>query len=396
MTPGRTAAPAPIKVLVVGLATFEEMAGGSARYLSGMVSALRANGHDVEVVTAVGVVGARGYTEPGAMGQFTRSVRRLVLVHPRVVAAILRRRPDVINVHFAFDGIGAVIAARMLRIPVVVMFQGPWAREAEATRMRGRWPLSTRIRRSIERRVYRSAARCMALSDAFGDVLVREYGVAPSRIRVIPAGIDLEPYRLLMDRNVARDRLGLAQEGELVVTVRRLVRRMGLDILVSAIASLPEERRPRLAIAGTGPELEGLRAQASDLGLADRVAFLGRVEDEDLPAFYAAGDLCVVPTRELEGFGYVALEAYAAGTPVLATAIGGLVDLVGGFDRDALVAPVSGDIASGIDRSLARGAQDRDACRSYASRFGWDAIVPRVESVFREAIRAATDGRRPT
>ena len=377
-----------MRVLVVGLATFEEMAGGSARYLSGMVSALRATGNEVVVVTAVGVVGARSYMERGIGGQLRRTLRRLILVHPRAIAAVVRRRPDVVNIHFAFDGVGAVIAARLLRIPIVVMFQGPWAREAEATQMRGRWPLSTRIRRLIERRVYRSAARCMVLSTAFRDLLIEDYGVAPGRIQAIPAGLDLGPYRDLLDRTVARDRLGLTPDGHLVVTVRRLVRRMGLDLLVSAIASLPAALRPRLAIAGSGPELEALEAQAANLGLAEWVRFLGRVPDDDLPALYAAGDVCVVPTRELEGFGYVALEAYAAGTPVIATAIGGLVDLVGGFDADALVVAEADAIAIAIDRTLHGTPADRDACRSYAATFAWDVIAPRVEAVFRDAIAA--------
>ncbi len=373
-----------MKVLVVGLATFSEMAGGSARYLGGMVEALRSDGHDVSVLTSASSIDASRYVVPGIIGQIARSLRRLVLFHPRVAATVFRERPDIVNVHFAFDGLGAVLAGRLLHIPIVVMFQGPWAREAEATQMRGRWPLSTRIRRFVERRVYRSAARCMVLSTAYRDLLVDDYGVARSRIRVIPAGIDLGPYLDLLDRAAARRRLGLTTEGPVIVTVRRLVRRMGLDLLLSAIASLPKDRRPLLAIAGTGPELDALQAHASSLGVADRVRFLGRVPDADLPVLYAAGDVCVVPTRELEGFGYVALEAYAAGTPVIATAVGGLVDLVGTFDPGALVAPESGAIARAIEGSLAGGAKDRDACRAYAATFAWDAIGPRVEAVFRE------------
>jgi glycosyltransferase involved in cell wall biosynthesis len=374
-----------VKVLVVGLATFSEMAGGSARYLSGMVGALRADGHDVRVVTSASSIDASRYVVPGILGQAGRTMRRLFLFHPRAAAAVVRERPDIVNVHFAFDGLGAVFAARALRIPIVVMFQGPWAREAEATMLRGRWPLSTRIRRLIERRVYRSAARCLVLSTAYRDLLVEDYGVASSRIRVIPAGLDIAPYRPLMDRSVARHRLGLAADGPLIVTVRRLVRRMGLDLLLSAIASLPVERRPLVAIAGTGPESAVLQAQVSTLGLDAWVRFLGHVPDDDLPAFYAAGDLCVVPTRELEGFGFVALESYAAGTPVIATAVGGLIDLVGAFDEGSLVDPAADAIRDGIAAYLAGPPADREACRRYADGFAWAVIAPRVTAVFHEA-----------
>ena len=374
-----------MKVLVVGLAMFSEMAGGSARYVSGMTTSLKAQGHDVEVLRSATSIDASRYVVPGMLGQIGRTIRRLLIFHPRVAAKVFRDRPDVVNIHFAFDGLGAVLAARATRTPIVVTFHGPWAREAEATQMRGQWPLSTRVRRFVERRVYRSAARCIVLSNAYRDVLASDYGVKPARIRVIPAGIDLSSYRDVIDRGSARRRLSLPEDGQVVVTVRRLVRRMGLDLLIEAMARLPTDQRPVLAIAGSGPEREELEALASKLGVHDDVRFLGRVPEEDLPALYAAGDLCVVPTRSLEGFGYVALEAYAAGTPVIATAVGGLVDLVGGFDRGALVVPEPGAISAAIGQALRRDAADRDACQAYAATFAWDRIGPRVLEVFRES-----------
>lgn len=372
-----------MKVLAVGLALFDEMAGGSARYLSGMVDALRHDGHEVRVITAYGVVGAKDYIEPGVRGLVRRTLRRLLLVHPRTFATVVRFRPDVVNVHFAFDGLGAVIAARLLGIPVVVMFQGPWAREAVSTGRRGAMPLSTPLRRFLERRVYRSALRCTVLSKAFRDILVNEYGVAPGRVRVIPAGIDRDPYENLLDRREARGRLGLADAFTLV-TVRRLVARMGLDLLLEAMARLPDEPVVRLAIAGSGPERAGLEELAHRLDLSDRVTFLGRVPDDDLPALYAAGDLCVVPTRELEGFGYVALESYAAGTPVVATAVGGLIDLVGAFDPGWLVEPDADALRDRIVAYMAGSPTDRERCRRYAAAFDWALIAPRVVAVFRE------------
>ena len=374
-----------MKILVVGLATFEEMAGGSARYLSGMVAAFAAAGHDVEVVTGGSAVRAAGPIDRGIATQFRRVLRRLVFVQPRAIGAVIRRRPDVVNVHFAADGFGAVLAARLRRVPVVVTFHGPWAREALATGRRGSWPLSTRIRLWIERRVYRSAARCVVLSMAFRDLLHHDYGVPLERIRIVPAGIDTAAFGDLMDRHVARANAGLI-DATTIVTVRRLVRRMGLDILLDAIASLANASSLRVVIAGIGPERQALEAQATSLGIADRVTFLGRVFENNLPAVYAAGDLCVVPTRELEGFGYVALEAYLAGTPVLATNVGGLVDVVGGFDADALVPPDAAALAAGITRALAGRRIDREACRAYASRFDWSKIRPRLEQVFGEAV----------
>ena len=373
-----------MRILMVGLATFDEMAGGSARYLSGLSEALTEAGHEVTVLTGASVVGAPGYSERGLRGQVRRSLVRILVVIPRSGLAVLRGRPDVVNVHFVLDGLGAAIAARLLRIPVVVNFQGPWAAEAVATGRRGRIPGSTALRRAIERWMLRGARRIVVLSTAFRDLLIDEYGIAPGAVRVVPAGIDLREFGPFAVRAAARTRLGLPDRPT-IVTVRRLVARMGLDLLLRAVAELPPPVDPTVVIAGTGPEREALGALASDLGIADRVTFLGRVPDEDLRFLYAAGDVCVVPTRALEGFGYVALESFACGTPVIATAIGGLVDLVGAFDPTALTEPTADGLAARIAAFYRAEPPDRAACRQYAETFGWSTIAPRIEAVFAEA-----------
>jgi glycosyltransferase involved in cell wall biosynthesis len=150
-----------------------------------------------------------------------------------------------------------------------------------------------------------------------------------------------------------------------------------------------------LIIAGVGPEADALRILATELDVAEDVSFIGRVPDADLPTLFAAADLAVVPSRELEGFGYVVLEAYAAGTPVLSTTVGGLRDVVGGFDPDRLVAPNPEAIAASIRAALMRpeNLPDRAACRAYAAGFAWDRIAPEIERVFNDT-RWSHDGSR--
>lgn len=374
-----------MRIFIVGLATFDELAGGSARYLSGLSISLTRAGHDVQVLTGAGVVGAADSNE-GLLGQLRRSLKRMVILAPRAALTVARGRPDIVNVHFVFDGLGAVLAARVLRIPVVVNFQGPWAAEALATGRRGRTPGSTALRRAIERWTLGAASRIVVLSTAFRDLLIDDYGIAPDKIRIVPAGIDLSSIGPLQDRSAARARLGLPDRLT-IVTVRRLVARMGLDLLLRAVALLAPDMRPTVVIAGIGPERDALAALADELRIGDQVRFLGRIPDIDLPAVYAAGDVCVVPTRELEGFGYVALEAYAAGTPVIATAVGGLVDLVGGFDTTALTTPTAEALSSRIASLVLGDPPDRVACRRYAEAFDWARVAPRVEAVFAEARR---------
>src|SRR5207247_2514537 len=128
-----------------------------------------------------------------------------------------------------------------------------------------------------------------------------------------------------LERREARSRLGLAGEGPLLFTVRRLVPRMGLEPLLHALARLPDAR---LVIGGSGWLRPRLEASASALGVASRVRFAGRIDDADLPVFYQAADLVVLPSVALEGFGLITLEALACGTPVVATAKSGATDVV--------------------------------------------------------------------
>jgi glycosyltransferase involved in cell wall biosynthesis len=375
-----------MKILMVGLATFEQMAGGSARYLSGLSSGLREMGHEVAVRTAAQHVPSVGYIEKGFLGQLRRLLIRLLVSMPTTLWAVLVQRPDVVNVHFALDGLPTVVA-RLRGTALLVTFHGPWAAEALSTGRRGGWPLSTRARHAIEGFVYRRAGRCIVLSRAFGEVLSRRYGVDERRIRIIPGGIDTSRFGDLPSRATARRLLGLP-EAYTIVTVRRLVPRMGLDLAVDALARLVPDLDAVLAIAGSGPERDRLELHAKQLGIGERVHFLGRVPEEQLALVYAAGDVCVVPSRELEGFGYVALEALASGLPVIATGIGGLGELVGGFEPRWIADADGGSFAS-IVKSLATEREiypDPAACRRYAASMDWSRVIPLIAGIFEEAI----------
>jgi glycosyltransferase involved in cell wall biosynthesis len=378
-----------VKVLMVGLGTFEQMTGGSARYMSGLRDILVSLGHDVRVRTASTVVGSPGYVEVGLRGQVKRSLQRLLIHLPGSALAVVRFRPDVVNSHFALDGLGAVATARLLRIPVVVNFQGPWSGEALASGRRGRFPLSSRFRHWLEGWVYRRASICIVLSRAFGEILTGDFGVKSERVRVIPAGFDPAPFENV-SKAAGRERLAL-DDDPTAVSVRRLVPRMGIDIAIRAIARLPREKVSKYLVAGSGPERESLESLAAEAGIADRVVFLGRVSDEDLPWLYAAADFSIVPTRELEGFGYVALESLAAGTPVIATSNGGLVDLVGGLEPRWLTEATPDAVAAAMLNLVDRRSEfaDAAACRAYAADFTWAKVGARIAELFEHLVSGA-------
>jgi glycosyltransferase involved in cell wall biosynthesis len=235
----------------------------------------------------------------------------------------------------------------------------------------------------------RRASLVHVLSDFSAQQVRSLYGVPSSRIVKIPGGADTERFRPAADRVAARAALGLRPRVPLLFTVRNLEARMGLDRLLEAMARLRYfHPQAHLVIAGTGSRADELRQQAAALGVDNTVDFVGFVDDTRLAAYYQAADAFVLPTRELEGFGLVTVEALACGTPVLGTPIGATPEILAPLDpsllfRDASVAA----IADGIDRFLQgpgadpeRGARLRAACRRYAeSQYGWAGSVVALE-----------------
>ena len=201
-------------------------------------------------------------------------------------------------------------------------------------------------------------------------------------VRRVPGGIDCDRFDRAETRQEARRLLGWDPDRPAIFTARRLVRRMGLDQLVEAVAAVrgkPGGRDIVLHIAGSGPARPELERQVAELGLTDAVRLHGFVPDEDLALAYRAADLTLVPTAALEGFGLVAAESLAAGTPVMVTPIGGLPEVVSGLSPACVLAGVdSASIADGLLEFLRDPAilPDGRACSEFARRrYNWPVVI---------------------
>ncbi len=235
----------------------------------------------------------------------------------------------------------------------------------------------------MERRVLARSDGAITLSAYMRGQLRRVYGPVADPA-VVPGGVDAE--RFTPDAGVYDP---LAVEGPTFLTVRRLSERMGHDRLLAAFAALQESHPDaRLFLAGDGPLHDRLERRAAALGVDDRTTFLGYVPDERLPAAYATADAFVLPTQALEGFGLATLEALASGTPVVATPVGGTVEVLAGLrgrlPADPLVASSRADaIADGMAEWAALDPGTREAagetCRQYArEQFSWEQSVSGV------------------
>lgn len=279
---------------------------------------------------------------------------------------------QVIDSHFLYpDGVAAWLLGRWLGIPVVLTARGSdvnlHAREAAAGAL---------IRRAVA-----GARRVITVSDALRDALLAT-GADPERIVTLRNGVDLTRFHPL-DRAPARARLGL--EGPVVLAVGNLLPLKGHDLAIEAVAGIPGAR---LVIVGEGPERERLAAHADRAGLGARVRLTGNLSQPQLLEFYSAADVLLMASSR-EGMPNVVLEALACGLPVVATAVGGIPEV--------LAVPAAGRLVQERTAAALRAAllevlehpPDRARIRALAADLGWDATVAGVLAVLRNAAGVA-------
>lgn len=289
------------------------------------------------------------------------------------------QRPDVVHAHFWMSGKAALAAARPLGIPVVQTFH---ALGVVKRRHQGDRDTSPAGRLELEQALVRDVDRVVATcTDEVFELL--RLGGDRRRISVVPCGVDLDlfhPGVAPAPRVPGRRRL---------VCVGRLVERKGVGNAIEALGRLRAAGGPdtELVVAGgpdrseldSDPEVARLREIARRHGVEDRVVLAGRVSRTDLPALLRSADAAVcVPWYE--PFGIVPLEAMACGVPVIASAVGGLVDTVvhgrTGVHvparRPDVLAEALADLLCDDDRRLALG---RAAARRARAKYSWDRIA---------------------
>jgi len=290
-----------------------------------------------------------------------------------------RRRPDVVHAHFWMSGYAALEAARPLGIPVVMTFH---ALGVVKQRHQGSRDTSPAERLEVEERLVRECDRIVATcSDEVFELL--RLGGDRRRISVVPCGVDLTTFRPIGEadeRTPGRHRL---------VYVGRLVERKGIGNAISALAGLVNNGGPdaELVVAGgpdaadvgTDPEVGRLRALARKAHVEDRVHFRGRVGRAELPALLRSAD-AVVCVPWYEPFGIVPLEAMACGVPVVASAVGGIIDSVVDGKTGVHVPPRRPDRVAAVLRDLLpdeprRLAYGRAGAARARARYSWSRVA---------------------
>lgn len=311
------------------------------------------------------------------------STRRLVSWYRHWLLRLHRSQGfDVLHCHSVYPcGYLAALARERLRVPVVITSHGGDVREGNCRLAKPGLP----ERHSM---AIRAADALVAISrftrDGYRRLCPETRGIVD-----IPNGVHLEPFAA----DVARP-AGLApaiQAAEYVLFLGRLHARKGVDVLLDAFALLPSQTGAKLVIAGDGDERPALAAQAARLRLADRVCFVGSATGETKVWLLKHARCVAIPSRTWEAFPLVVLESYAAGRPVIGTAIPGLADLIQPEQTGLLVPPESpGALAEGLERFM-DGADFARRCgetaRQAAQQYSWRSVSERYLTLF-ERLRA--------
>ena len=396
-----------LRVLMVSDVSPLRPLGGGERMLWEQARRLACRGHDVRVVSradpdATALVsiereGVRIRHFIADRRSIARFIRSSVFEARRAVAAALSEEPvDVLHVHQPLAGYGALASRAGARLPSLYSFYSPAPLEYRSRHGMTAFhraglvgATGTAMLWAIERACLRRARLVHVLSDFSAEQLWKLYAVPRERIVRIRGAAATDRFAPAPDRGAIRGALGLPTDRLLLLTVRNLEARMGLDNLIEAMSRL-QARYPSavLLIGGAGSLRGALEAQSRTLGLGDHVRFLGYVLDVDLPRYYQAADLFVLPTRELEGFGLVTVEALACGTPVLGTPVGATPEILRTLCPSLVFRGTTpGVIAEDLERFLGDKERDPDgyarlraACREHVERYyTWERATDELE-----------------
>ncbi|MGK8525196.1 glycosyltransferase [Nocardia asteroides] len=302
-----------------------------------------------------------------------------------------RERPEVVHAHFWMSGLAALSAARPADIPVLQTFH---ALGVVKRRYQGANDTSPADRLRLERLIAEQTDRIIATCTDEVFELAR-MGVPRSRTSVIPCGVNLEQF------TPEGPRAPRSAEHR-IVSVGRLVPRKGFDIAITALTELPGTE---LVLVGgpddreltDDPEGRRLLALAEELGVRDRLRMLGRVPRPQVAPLLRSADV-VVCTPWYEPFGITPLEAMACGVPVVAAAVGGLIDTVVDGVTGRLVAPrAPAELADAVRELLAapalREKYGRAGHKRVKGRYSWDRIATETLRAYRRVTTAAVRAR---
>lgn len=347
--------------------TVHENSGGMETQGQLLTEALVKLGHEVALITTAHPEGRESLVENGVTKWFVRDAPSGVYSDAwwdgslREFTKLHQAQPFDVVFSQSVSGWRYLRAKKQFGVPCIAIMHGTTFRDIK-TRFGSVTSLREGLRFSREAavRLFRYAFRWLywfrqfdaiiAVSQAVRSSLIKNYFLSPQKVVLVYNGIAVERFQNGGLKSVARQSLGIPETEKVLLYVGRLDREKGVGKLLSALAKIHQPiGEARLVVVGAGPDLENLQASTHELGLTDRVSFVGRISYDKVPQYYQAADIFVLPSEALEGLPMTIIEAMAAGLPVVASRIGGIPEVVENGETGFLVA--SGDVAD-LTRAL--------------------------------------------
>lgn len=316
---------------------------------------------------------------------------------------IKKNKPDIIHGHLTLSSQGAVSLARKKGVPFVSSFYGPWDLEyLEESRslLKTSGVLTSAhlrflmaVQRRMQQKLLESSKSIIVLSDHSKSHVLRFSENLSKKIVKIPGGVEAKRFYPETGSGDLRKRWNIPNSTPLILTIRRLVHRMGVDVLLEAFCRLLKKRNGAvLVIGGKGPLESDLKKKALELGIEAQVHFAGYIPEGQLADAYREADVFILPTVAEENFGLPILEAAACGTPVLGTAIGSIPEVLGQINKDLLIEKANPEaIASKLDFAIENmsflNEQFQQASNTIRHDYAWETIAGRIGLVYEDHIR---------
>jgi glycosyltransferase involved in cell wall biosynthesis len=402
-----------LKILFIADVSISDIIGGAERVLYEQTTRLFQRGHNIFIVTRKlpnhekdneiidGVNEWRYFYNSRNSLTFISSTR---LNSKRLFESLHQNiHFDCINFHQPFSAIGAINSPLSIRIPKIytchsLSFEEYISRNGNHHRFFSKCAnfIQSRGYKKIEKNILDKSNEIIVLSKFTKDKINSIYKINNNKIRIIPGGVDLNKFAPPINKEKIRKKLNIPNNKIILFTVRNLVQRMGLENLIVAFNHMLKQKAEiTLVIGGEGKLKTGLIALARSFGIEEHIHFVGFIPEDRLPAYYQMADIFVLPTKDLEGFGLVTLEAMASGLPVLGTPVGGTNEILGKFDSNFLFKGIDPNSISKlimekyelIKHHPLKWEQISRQCRNFVERnYSWEKNIDALENLFKKTI----------
>lgn len=401
-----------LNILIVTEAFYPDAIGGAHTYVYNLARNLVKRNHKVFVLTLKmnreapsqevieGIKVFRYNSVPEGPLAFIRRPILSIVNSYRLFNKITRNiKFDILHFHSSLPTFGINLSSNSKKIPKIYTFHSSMYLEVLEQSEKKRYagflnPLVFSVIKWMEKVNFKNSDRVMTLGEFSKRRIFEIYGIRHLAIVTISGGVDIDKFKPSEEAmSSLRKRLNLRQDKIIILTVRRLAARMGLENLISAIKIVAcKNKSISLLIIGEGFLKEKLKRLIEKEKLEAYIKLLGAKSIEEIPHYYQASDFFVLPTEYSEWFGLVTLEALACGLPVLATPIGGTVEILQGLDKNLLFDGVSPEhIAKGILNFLDFEKDWKkmcNRCREYVvNNYPWDIVISKTENLYFELLK---------